>query len=304
MTKTSETPLIRATAGTTRPIAVTGRAGRLGSALVDAARMPTIGWQRPDFDLDRPESFRTLLERDQPRVVIHAAAMTNVDACAREPDAAMRRNGDAVATLARECRSRATDLVVLSTNEVFDGERSDGQGYREDDEPRPRNAYGMSKLAGEEAARAAFGAGAGLLVVRTAWVYGGRGRAFPEKIVAAADRLEPGVALPVVDDEVGSPTLVGDLALAILALIDATDRGTYHLVNGGSASRYEWAARVLKARRPDRPIRPLSRAEFERASSPPPWTVLDASRAAATGVTLRSWEDAFEAYLADPSGPG
>jgi len=282
-----------------RSIAITGSSGRLGGALADAASGPISRWHRPDFDLDRPERFRALLERDRPSLVIHAAAMTNVDACAQEPVTAMRRNGDAVAVLARACRERDTDLVVISTNEVFDGERSDGLGYREDDERRPRNAYGASKLAGEDAARVEFGSAAGLLVVRTAWVYGGHGQAFPEKIVAAADRSKPGVALAVVDDEVGSPTLVSDLARAILALIDAADRGTYHLVNGGSASRYEWAAKVLQARRPDRPIRPLPRAEFERASSPPPWAVLDTSRAAAAGVTMRPWQDAFEAYLAD-----
>ena len=231
-------------------------------------------------------------------MVIHAAAMTDVDACAQEPATAMRRNGDAVAALARACHVRGTDLLVVSTNEIFDGDREDGRGYAEADEPHPRNAYGESKLAGESAARAEFGDGRGLWIVRTAWLYGLQGRAFPEKIVAAADKLEPGIPLAVVDDEIGSPTLATDVAQGILKLIEVAHHGTYHLVNSGSASRYEWAAAMLREHRPARPIRAISRTEFARASSPPAWAILDTTRAASQGVILRPWQDAFEAYLA------
>jgi dTDP-4-dehydrorhamnose reductase len=263
-------------------------------------------WGRPEFDLDEPASFASLLERDRPELVIHAAAMTDVDACARQPELALRRNGEAVAALAEACRAYDAGLLLMSTNEVFDGDRSDDQGYAEDDVPRPRNPYGASKLAGELAVRSVLGEGVGAWIVRTAWVFGPPGHDFPDKIVAAADRLPKGEALPVVADEVGSPTYAQDLAAGILRLVDSTPGGVFHLVNEGRASRFEWAARVLAIERPERPLRAISRAEFPRLSDAPPWAVLDASRAAAaTGQYLRAWSEAVRAYHARPGiSPG
>jgi dTDP-4-dehydrorhamnose reductase len=189
-----------------RPIAVTGAGGRLGSALREVSPEDLIGWDVPEHDLDRPRSIEPLLERDQPALVIHTAAMTLVDECARQPELAMRRNGEATGVLAAACHARGVGLVVVSTNEVFAGDRTDGQGYVETDAAAPRNPYGASKLAGEEAARAVFGDGPGLWIARTAWLYGPPGNDFPDKITQAADRLPESERLPVVDDEWGSPT--------------------------------------------------------------------------------------------------
>jgi dTDP-4-dehydrorhamnose reductase len=280
-----------------RPIAVTGAGGRLGSALRAVSTSPLIGWDVPEHDLDRPESIEPLLERDRPGLVIHTAAMTLVDECARQPELAMRRNGAATGVLAEACRASGASLLVVSTNEVFAGDRSDGQGYVETDAVGPRNPYGASKLAGEVAATAAFGSAPGLWIVRTAWLYGPPGNDFPDKITAAADRLPDGEPLPVVADEWGSPTYTRDLALAILELVALTEGGLFHLVNPGVASRRDWAGRVLAARRPGRSTRPISATEFSRASAPPPWGVLDAARAQAAGLRLRSWQDALDDYL-------
>src|SRR5262245_26725793 len=133
-------------------VAVSGARGRLGRAVMAAAGAGAIAWSRPDLDLDDPASLVRLLHRDRPSAVVHAAAMTDVDACALDPDLALRRNAVVIGPLARACAQAGTGLVLISTNEVFDGERRDGRGYREDDEARPRNAYGASKRAAEEAA--------------------------------------------------------------------------------------------------------------------------------------------------------
>ncbi|MGZ4612940.1 MAG: sugar nucleotide-binding protein, partial [Kineosporiaceae bacterium] len=108
-------------------VAVTGSGGRLGRAIVAAlADAPFTGvrgplaWPREAFDLDAPDGVGALLERERPEVVIHAAAWTDVDGCARDPELAMRRNGTATGVLARACAARRIDLIAISTNEVFD----------------------------------------------------------------------------------------------------------------------------------------------------------------------------------------
>jgi dTDP-4-dehydrorhamnose reductase len=102
----------------------------------------------------------------------------------------------------------------------------------------------------------------------------------------------------VVEDEVGSPTYTTDVAAAIVQLLDAAPRGIYHLANDGSASRLDAARLVLKHCRPDVRVQAISRTAFVRASNPPAWAVLDCARAARTGVRLRRWEEALEAYAA------
>lgn len=276
-------------------IFISGDQGRLGRALRAAAPGPVAGWDMPALDLDDPATGAALVRERRPRLVIHTAAMTAVDQAAREPDVALRRNGQAVGAIARACRETGSGLLLVSTNEVFSGDRTDGRPYPEDDPTGPRNPYGASKLAGELAARAAFEGADGLWIARTAWLFGPPGGDFPEKIVSAADKVEG--PLPVVTDEIGCPTYTPDLARAIYQLVERTDGGVFHLVNAGSASRYEWAEAVLAIRRPGRELRPIGRAEFQRSSEPPPWGVLDTSRATAAGVELRPWRDALSEYL-------
>ena len=150
-------------------VAVTGANGRLGRAVVTALEeapfagpFGPIAWSRAIFDVDAPESAGALLDRDRPEAVVHCAAWTDVDGCAREPERAMARNGTATGILARAAAARGIDLIVVSTNEVFDGRRTDGLGYGPDDPVAPPNPYGASKLAGETAAHQAYAdAGAG-----------------------------------------------------------------------------------------------------------------------------------------------
>lgn len=286
------------------PVAVTGAGGRLGQALMRTLQRKSItalAWSRPEYDLDDVTAAGRLMKRDTPAVVIHAAAWTDVDGCAGDPALAMRRNADAARELAQTCISHGARMVLVSTNEVFDGERADGLGYSESDTTNPRNAYGASKSAGETAASEAFAAANradGLLIARTAWLFGPPGGDFPTKIIAASDALPTGQPLRVVADEIGSPTYSVDLAEAIVRLLLAgAAGGTYHLVNEGRASRLELAQRVLGRCRPERALAPISRTEFVRASVPPAWAVLSNTRAAAMGVVQRSWQEAVDGYV-------
>src|SRR6185369_17423937 len=115
-------------------------------------------WGREAFDLDAPDGIGARLDRDRPEVVVHAAAWTDVDGCALDPELAIRRNAIATGVLAEACADRRVDLLIISTNEVFDGTRSDGSGYGPGDPVSPGNPYGASKAAAERLASDAFAA--------------------------------------------------------------------------------------------------------------------------------------------------
>jgi dTDP-4-dehydrorhamnose reductase len=287
-------------------VAVTGAAGRLGRAIVAALEeapftgpFGPIGWRRNAFDLDAPDGVAGLLDRDRVEVVVHAAAWTDVDACARDPALAMARNGEATAVLARACAARGVDLVVISTNEVFDGTRTDRRGYAPGDEPAPANPYGASKLTGERAASAAFDGGAGgqLAIIRTSWLFGPGKPDFPAKILDAAERArdahEP---LRAVDDEWGRPTYSADLADAIVELLaEGTFEGVHHLVNSGIATRAAWARDVVARAGLNVAIEEVPATTWPRDSNAPRWAVLEPT-ALPSGEPLRGWQQAMADY--------
>jgi dTDP-4-dehydrorhamnose reductase len=287
-------------------VAVTGAGGRLGRAVVAAlgdspytGPAGPISWTRADFDLDAPETVVRLMDRDRPEAIVHTAAWTDVDGCARDPALAQKRNGDATGALARAAAERGIDLIVVSTNEVFDGSRDDGRGYGPADEPAPANPYGASKLAGERQAQDAFaGAASQLGIVRTAWLFGPPGNDFPDKILAAAERAEATAApLRLVADETGSPTSTTDLAEAIAELLAADAiRGVHHIVNAGAATRAEWGREVLRQAGVSVETEDVPAATWPRASTPPRWAVLETTPLP-TGEPLRPWPAALADYL-------
>lgn len=291
-------------------VAVTGSTGRLGQALLRALEdAPFTGphgpipWDRGAFDLDRPDGVGDALARDRPEVIIHAAAWTDVDGCARDPELAMRRNGAATGVLARACADRGVDLIAISTNEVFDGERTDRQGYGPHDLPGPRNAYGASKLRGEDEARQAYGdlgrtAGGTLGIARTAWLFGPPGMDFPRRILEVADRaLIAGDPVRVVSDEWGTPTYASDVAEAVCELLaDDAHGGIHHLVNGGLATRADWARATFAAMGHPAVVDDVPSSTWERASSPPRWGVL-APTPLPGAEPIRPWAQAMGDYL-------
>jgi dTDP-4-dehydrorhamnose reductase len=303
-------------------VAVTGAGGRLGShlTLLLANRRfvgEVLAWDLPEHDLDDPASAGRLVLAHRPDVVIHAAAWTDVDGCARDPELALRRNGLAVGEMAESCASIGAAMVMVSTNEVFDGRRTDGLPYRPGDPTNPGNPYGAAKLAGELAARAAFGAtdpsfaaaaatGSGglpsLAIVRTAWLFGLPGADFPQKILAAAEKSKAaGQTLSLVSDEVGCPTYAPDLAAAIVDLVEASQHpggtqlgGIHQIVNGGQASRAAWAREVLRIAHIDVPTQDVPLTTWPRPSTPPSWGVLQPTPL--PGGPLRSWQSALLEY--------
>lgn len=281
-------------------VAVTGAAGRLGSALVtrlsaaDAvAGWEVLPWTRAEFDLDDPDPIAARITLERPDLVIHAAAWADVDGCAREPEVALRRNGEAARVLARACAGAGASLILVSTNEVFDGERTDGLGYRTVDPTNPANAYGRSKLEGERLAQEAYaGAPGRLAIARTAWLFGAGKPDFPARIAAGARQAAAeGRPLRVVADEIGTPTFVADLANAIVRAAELGLAGVLHLVNAGQASRAEWARDVIDRLAIPVEVEDISLDDYQRPSRPPRWGVLEPTPA--PGAPMRHWREAM-----------
>ncbi len=270
-------------------ILITGANGQLGQALLRL--LPdAVAANQPEFELGNPESVDKMVSAVRPDVIIHAAAMTDVDGAARDPDLAYRVNGLGTQTIALAAARHGAAVAYISTNEVFDGEA--GRPYTEFDAVRAVNPYGASKLAGEwfvqHLTRQFY-------IIRTAWVTAPGGRNFVHRIQQLAD--ERG-SLQIVNDEVANPTFVGDLADGIVRLIATGRYGIYHLTNAGPVSRYDYARRILELTgRSQVPVTPITLAEFKRASTPPRYAPLANHMAAGLGITLRPWEEALREFL-------
>jgi dTDP-4-dehydrorhamnose reductase len=272
-------------------IAITGSDGQLGRAVQERLNKghAVIPLPRREFDIADRANIARLAEM-KPDVVIQCAAMTNVDGAARDPMSAFRVNAFGTQNVALACAKCDAALLYVSSNEVFDGAKQ--APYLEHDATNPINAYGKSKLAGEWYAEHLLEK---FYIVRTAWLYARGGGKFPDKILEVAGR-QP--ALSVVRDEIGSPTYVPDLADAMAKLIETEQYGVYHLANAGSCSRYEWAVEILRQANVPRPVKPITMAEYSRASTPPANGALE-NFAAATmlNLTLRPWEEALQAFF-------
>jgi len=272
-------------------ILITGYKGQLGSTLMQALQHYTLeGIDLPETDIAKLEVVEAITNL-RPNLVIHAAAITDVDGCAQDPEAAYLTNALGTRNVALGCLRAGAEMLYISTNEVFDGTKE--EPYLEFDEPNPINAYGRSKLAGE---RLAQGLLHRLYIVRTAWLYGRGQRHFVERVLQLAQERSE---LRFVTDEVGSPTYVVDLAQAIAQLIETHAYGIYHFTNAGCCSRYDFAAKVLTlAGRDDVTLLPITSQDYVRASQPPARTCVGNLCGRALGITLRPWEEALSAYFA------
>ena len=273
-------------------IAITGHKGQLGQALIETLSADEIlGLDIPEHDITQAHQISDTIAQYRPDVVIHTAALTDVDRCAREPELALRINGLGTHNVALACRRCGAALLAVSTNEVFDGQK--GEPYYEHEQTRPINAYAQSKQAGEEYVRMHLSR---FYIVRTAWLYARGGNNFPRKIVQAAEKYGK---LRVVCDEISSPTFAPDLAQAIHSLIRSEQYGIYHMTNEGVCSRFEFARRILElAGKGDVPLEPITSDQWPRASTPPLNCVIRNLAGAQLGITLRHWDEALRAYFA------
>ena len=249
-------------------------------------------------DFDCPDSLAALVQRVAPAIVVNAAAYTAVDKAEDDVDAAFRTNAEAPGVLARACALLDIPFVHYSTDYVFDGQGS--RPYREDDPTAPLGVYGASKLAGEDAIRAAGGRH---LILRTAWVYGQHGHNFMKTMLRlGAERDE----LRVVADQVGTPTpaaLIADVTTELLGLRDAPS-GTFHLTPRGETSWHGFAeaileealARGLIPRAPK--VIPIATSDYPTRARRPGYSRLDIGRLEQVlGRALPEWRTGLRQVL-------
>jgi dTDP-4-dehydrorhamnose reductase len=257
-------------------VLVTGAAGQLGRALLAQApaAMAVHGVTRAELDISDAAAVCELLDREAPALVINAAAYTAVDRAEEDADAAMAANATAPGILAAACAGRGIRLIHVSTDFVFDGERS--TPYPIDAPTRPLGVYGESKLAGELAVRAGC---ADSLVLRTGWVYGPVGQNFLLTMLRLHGEREE---LGVVDDQVGTPTSTATLAEALWRAAARRElRGVLHMSDAGVCSWYDFAVAIgeqgkqlgLLSRAAD--VRPIPSAAYPTPARRPAYSVLD-----------------------------
>lgn len=281
-------------------ILVTGRTGHVGSHLARLATTlgPTIAAGRERIDLTRPDTIREVIREARPDVIVNAAGYTQVDKAEAEP-ALWAVNAVAPGVIAEEAKRLGALLVHYSSVYVFDGTAA--RAYTEADAPNPINAYGRSKLAGEQAIASV---GATALVLRASWVYDVRGRNFVNTMLRLAAEEDE---LRVVDDQRGSPAWARSIAEVTVAMLrnptlarDAA--GLYNVCGRGDVTRYDFTRRTLELTRSERTNEPrvtrIKTSDFPLPAARPLNSVLDTSRLTATfGVPVQDWETQLDACL-------
>ena len=224
-----------------------GKAGQVATALAERAKvrgaaLTCLG--RQALDLLEPSKIYESLRTAAPRFVVNAAAYTQVDAAESHKDTAFELNATAPGVLAQACVDLGVPLLHISTDYVFDGQAD--QPYREDDPTGPLNVYGRSKLAGEQAVRAALSQH---IILRTSWIYGPHNPNFVTTMLRLA--REEGRA-SVVNDQIGAPTSALELADAILTIATqiletpaSKQFGIFHFTASGACSWAEFAALIF-----------------------------------------------------------
>lgn len=273
-------------------ILVTGANGQLGNEIRRRSKASAnryIFTDVAELDITDAEAVMRLAQKERPSVIINCAAYTNVDKAEDDEQTAHLINCTAVANLASAAKAVDAVLVHISTDYVFDG--CGCTPYTEDAEVAPTGAYGRTKLAGE---RAVAESGCRYVIIRTAWLYSSFGRNFVKTMRTLTGERE---ALQVVFDQVGTPTYAGDLADAILHIVEEeryNKCGVYHYSNEGVCSWYDFAKEICTMSGNGCNINPCHSNEFSSKVARPHYSVLDKSKIKQTfGLSIPHWKESL-----------
>lgn len=274
-------------------VMVTGSNGMLGTDLCEILRSygyDVIPVTQNDFDITDLEHTLKVIKQNNPQIVIHPAAYTNVDACEENVDLAYKINSIGARNVAVACKEIDAAMVYVSTDYVFDGQGN--QPYKELDITAPQSIYGKSKLAGENYVRDILSK---YYIVRTAWLYGKNGKNFVTTMIELSKKM---YQLKVVNDQNGCPTYTKDLSTAIAQLIKKPAYGIYHLSNSEPTTWYDFTEEIFRQCGIETLVHPCTTDEFPRPAKRPAYSVLDNCSWRLEGFTpLRPWKEALADYL-------
>jgi dTDP-4-dehydrorhamnose reductase len=268
-------------------IFITGGSGLAGSKLAEMAlargeqvysgyahNQPPYG-KEVKFDLLDANGIRDIIERMRPDIIVHSAALTDVDRCEREKDLAYKINVEGTRAIAEAARRAGSYLIYISTDYVFDGQRG---LYREEEETNPVSYYGLSKLQGEQ-----FCLDQGC-IARTCVIYGSRPASGKVNFALwLLNALKSGKEARVVTDQFITPTLNSNLAAMVLEAADRHLSGIYHLSGASRVSRYDFACELARAFDLDRRlILPTQMSDIGWLARRPMDSSLDTSKASGT----------------------
>ena len=273
-------------------IIVTGANGQLGKELKEIAPVHTefefIFLSKEDLPIHHFELVRNVFSKLQPQFCINCAAYTAVDRAEAESALAFEVNGESVGVLAAICKEHNTKFIHLSTDYVFDG--TGNTPYTENFPPHPINQYGASKWEGE---KQALQLNPDTIIIRSSWLYSSYGKNFVKTMMQLINEKNE---ISVVNDQTGSPTYAGDLAQAILKIIDDNkwQPGIYHFSNDGAITWYDFAKAIKEITAGNAKIIPVSSAEYPAAARRPKFSVLDKTKIRKTfNIVLKDWKESL-----------
>ena len=285
-----------------KKVLITGAGGQLGSSMEledfimittsrfhnDAVESPTID---ADLDITNEYQVKTIIAENDPDIIVHLAAMTNVDGCELNPDQAYEVNVRGTVNLLNHFNGK---FVLLSTDYVFDGENY--KPYSEDDVTNPNGVYGSTKLDGENAMKKINPKNS--IIIRTSWVYSSYGANFVKTMLRLGKERD---SLGVIYDQVGTPTYARDLAKTILDIIPNIRNKIvtiYNYSNEGVLSWYDFSKEIMKMAKIECEINPIETKDYPTPSKRPHYSLLNKSKIKEEfNLTIPFWKDSLDECL-------
>jgi dTDP-4-dehydrorhamnose reductase len=275
-------------------ILITGSNGQLGTELrhlLDEKRIAYVATDAGEMDITDKNAVDIIFQKVNPTVVYHCAAYTAVDKAedeGKEMNALINELG--TKNIAEAAESVGATTYYISTDYVFDG--TNQEHYQVNDSANPKNEYGRAKHVGEQLVESICSK---YYIIRTSWVFGEYGNNFVYTMRRLAESYPK---LTVVNDQVGRPTWTRTLAEFLLHLEDVKpEYGVYHLSNDNSCSWYEFASEILK--NSDVEVSPVASEQYPQKAYRPKHSIMDLSKAKATGFNIPTWQEALASFIID-----